>query len=58
MQERRWPLHSRPVGLQRVCCCGRHQDDNLDMEALIVVPVSRFLLIADYSISFKITVLY
>lgn len=42
MKEGRWGR--RQVGLQRVwrsllCCCGR-QDENLDMEALIVVPVS------------------
>lgn len=51
MKEGRWPLHRRQVGLRRVwrsvlCCCG-HQDENLDMEALIVVPVSRTLLITD-----------
>lgn len=50
MQERRWLLHNRQVGLRRVwrsvlhCCCGQHQDENLDMEALIVILVSETLI--------------
>lgn len=51
MPERRWPLHNRQVELRRVwrsillCCCGRHQDEKLAMEALIVVPVSEILIL-------------
>lgn len=46
MQELRWPVHRQKVGLKGVwsgfgaCCCTQNQDQDLDMEALIVVPVS------------------
>lgn len=51
MPERPWPLHSRQVELRRMwrslllCCCSQHQEENLDLEALIVVPVSEILMI-------------
>lgn len=51
MQDRRWPRHKGQVGLQRVwrrlllCCSCEHQEESLDKEALIVVPVSGILIL-------------
>lgn len=63
MQDRRWPQHKGQVGLQRVwrrlllCCSCEHQEESLDKEALIVVPVSGILILVCVTDSLSVNLL-
>lgn len=63
MQDRRWPRHKGQVGLQRVwrrlllCCSCEHQEESLDKEALIVVPVSGILILVCVTDSLSVNLL-